>query len=98
MEITIKWQDREGKWKDFNPADVMHMPVRHSCHLFSNTKIPVIVKQDDFYVVNTEELKSRYRKTGKFVTTFRTILDTSSAGIDQPLSKHGFINRPASEI
>lgn len=93
MELVIKWQGTNGTWNDFNANDVLHMPVNHTCHLFSNTKIPVIVKQDDFYVVNTEDLKDRYRKTGKPVFTFQTILTGGSVGLDRPLSEQGFMVR-----
>lgn len=93
MEIVINWQNSSGKWINFDPMDILHMPVRHACNLFNNTKIPVVVKQDDFYVVNTEDLKDRYRKTGKKVFVFQSILDTGSAGIDRPLLENGFMVR-----
>ena len=91
MEITIKWQKESNDWKNIDTDELLHMSIRHSCNLFSNTKIPIVVKQDDFYIVNTENLKERYRKTGKLVFTFQSILNHCDKLADQLLSVKGFM-------
>ena len=106
MELAISWQyptdasyfgdvtlfdkAKAGKWQMLDLKTIDHMPVKHACTLFSNTKIPVIAKQDGAYVVNTEDLKARYRKSGKTVTMFQTLLDSGSA-LQHPISDRGFI-------
>ncbi len=91
MDLKINWQDKDDMWKDFDIGSILHLSVRHSCNLFSNSSIPVIARQDGCYIVNTDDLKARYLKTGKFVTTFQTILEIGSAGIDRPLCERGFV-------
>lgn len=92
MDIIIKWMDKTGAWHDFNSADILHMPLKHACHLF-NTSTPVVVKQDDAYIVNTEDLRKKYRKSGKFVTEFKTILSTAGGNLDRKLCDVGFIQK-----
>ena len=64
MDLTMKYQDRSGAWKDFDMADLMDEPARHSVLMFSRTNIPVIVRQGAAYIVNTEDLKP-YEKTAR---------------------------------
>lgn len=92
MDIEIKWKHPQGDWRCFDINDILHMPVEHSCWLFSNSKIPVVVKQDDCYIVNTDELKNKYRKTGKRCFNFKTLL-TASSMLKRPLWEAGFVQR-----
>jgi predicted transcriptional regulator len=51
--MEIKWQDTKitaPNWFNFNPADIMHMPVRHAVNLFSNG-VPVVIKEGERYIL-----------------------------------------------
>lgn len=93
MDLTMKYQDRSGAWKDFDMADLMDEPARHSVLMFSRTNIPVVVRQGAAYIVNTEDLKQRYRNAGKKVWMFSTILTSpGDVSLDKPLAVRGFIS------
>ena len=92
MELTMKYQDQSGAWKAFDLNELMDEPVRHSVLMFSRTSIPVIVRQGEAYIVNTEDLKQRYRKAGKKVWMFSTILTSpGDVSLDKPLAERGFL-------
>lgn len=92
MDLTMKYQDRSGAWNDFDMTDLMEESARHSALMFSRTSIPVIVRQGEAYIVNTEDLKQRYRRAGRKVWTFSTILTSpGDVSLDKPLLERGFI-------
>lgn len=92
MDLTMKYQDTSGAWKDFDLSELMCQPVRHSALMFSRSHVPVIVRQGSAYLVNTEDLKQRYRKAGKKVWMFQTLLESpGDGGLDRVLSERGFI-------
>lgn len=63
--MEIKWQSPTG-WQSFNLADIEVYPVAHLQALFSG-KIPVIIKYDDRYVVNSDTLYVQYLRRGRKV-------------------------------
>ena len=92
MELTMKYQDKSGAWNDFDMSALMEESALHSALMFSRTSIPVIVRQGEAYIVNTEDLKQRYRKAGKKVWMFSTILTSpGEMSLDKPLVERGFI-------
>jgi len=66
MDIVIKWQDKEGNWQPFDVSDILHMSRDHAIALFSQGT-PVIIKQDDSYIVNKVDLLDQYKRQGKSV-------------------------------
>jgi hypothetical protein len=57
--MIVKFKDAAGTWQDFTAADLYSH--EHALQLFSNTRIPVIIKQGINYIVNTAELFSSYK-------------------------------------
>ena len=90
MDLTIKWVKEDKTWGDFDLDSILHMPVRHACHLFSN-KIPILAKQGEVYITNTQALVDKCRKEGKKVTTFEKILETGGEKLDKALEVGGFL-------
>ncbi len=89
--MIIKWQDTgmtAPNWFDFDPADILHMPVSHALNLFSGG-VPVVVKEGDQYLVNNESLLNSYRKQGKRVML---LSEVDPARMDQKLSVAGFVS------
>lgn len=68
MEISIKWRNG-SKWEHFDLSEINHMSRTHAINLFSGN-IQVVAKQDDTYIVNREELKTKYAKKGSKVLLF----------------------------
>lgn len=64
--MEIKWQAAPGAWVTFDMADINHMPRNHGISLFSN-ETPVIIKEDDNYIVNTPDLLAQYQRAGRSV-------------------------------
>jgi hypothetical protein len=87
IEIRFK---RGEEWESFPVGDILHMPLRHACHLFSGV-FPVVVKQSGAYVVNSDDLQKQYRIKRCRVYTFADILASSSDRLDKKLSEVGFI-------
>ena len=69
MDITIKWQSKDGEWHDYDHQDIMAMSRTHAKNLFSQ-KIPVVAKQGEIYVVNTVQLRDKYQASGKKTMLF----------------------------
>lgn len=88
-DLEILWNDESG-WVPFNLDDVAHLPVRHSCHLFSGTR-QVVAKQSGTYIVNSVDLQQKYRVQKKRCVTFQEILDRGGDRLDKKLSEVGFI-------
>jgi hypothetical protein len=89
--MEIKWQDTKitaPNWFNFNPDDIMHMPVRHAVNLFSNG-VPVVIKEGERYIVNTPALLASYKKQGKRVMLIDQV---DPARMDQKLSVAGFVS------
>lgn len=85
MELTIKWKDKAGEWQTFDISDIMHQSRSHALSLF-NQGTAVIIKQDDDYIVNKQELYDRYLADGKKV---RMIAHCKAS--DKPIRDVGFI-------
>ncbi|KAA0888806.1 hypothetical protein [Oryzomonas rubra] len=88
--IAIQWQNKKGTWAPFEVTDVLHMSVSHSCYLFLDGRLPVVAREGEVFIVNTPALEKKYRKNGKKVTTFSTILQ-DTARLDFPLGDVGFL-------
>lgn len=82
-KITIQWrQDHEfiradggGNqlskldkpiWRKFDVSDILHMPRNHALMLFK-TSTPVVIKEGEEYITNSDEIYSQYRKNRKVV-------------------------------
>jgi hypothetical protein len=87
IEIRFK---RGEEWVSFPVSDILHMPLRHACHLFSGV-YPVVAKQSGAYVVNSADLQKQYRIKRRRVSTFADILASGGDRLDKKLSVVGFI-------
>lgn len=91
-EIEIVTRYKDGGWVPFNLGSILHMPLRHACHVFDEENAhEVVAKQSGAYVVNSEELQKKYRVQRKRCTTFADILAKGGDALDMPLSKVGFV-------
>ena len=88
-DIEIRFKRGED-WEQFPVGDILHMPVRHACHLFSGV-FPVIAKQNGHYIVNSADLQKQYRVRKHRVTTFSELLERGGDRLDKSLSVVGFI-------
>jgi hypothetical protein len=71
-EIKINWQDKAGKWHPFDLGDINHMPRNHALRLFSNST-PVVAKEGDQYITNSQTIYDQYRQSNKPVRMFSDI-------------------------
>jgi hypothetical protein len=83
--LIIKWKDTNGKWNDFYLDDILHMSRTHAINLFS-MGIPVVIKQDDQYIVNKVDLFADYKKSRKQVIMLSDCKPSS-----EPLAEVGFL-------
>lgn len=88
-DIEIRFK-RGDDWEQFPQGDILHMSVRHACHLFSGP-VPVIAKQSGHYIVNSADLQKQYRVRRHKVTTFEELLQLGGENLDKNLSVVGFI-------
>jgi len=88
-DIDIRFK-RGEEWVSFPVGDILHMPLRHACHLFSG-KLPVIAKQNGHYIVNSADLQKQYRVKRHRVNTFAELLDRGGERLDKKLSVAGFV-------
>lgn len=88
-DIEIRWKNGDA-WEQFPVGDILHLPVRHACHLFSG-KLPVIAKQNGHYIVNSVDLQKQYRVKRHRVNTFAELLDRDGDRLDKKLSVVGFV-------
>ena len=88
-DIEIRFK-RGDEWEQFPQEDILHMPLRHACHLFSGP-VPVIAKQSGHYIVNSADLQKQYRVRRHKVTTFEDLLQRGGDHLDKKLSVGGFI-------
>lgn len=87
IDISFK---RDGVWVEFPVDSILHLPVRHACHLFSGN-LPVVAKQNGHYFVNSTDLQKQYRVRKNRVTTFAELLERGGERLDKKLSVGGFV-------
>ena len=88
-DIEIRWK-KGDVWEQFPVGDILHLPVRHACHLLSG-KLPVIAKQNGHYIVNSADLQKQYRVKRHRVNTFAELLDRGGDRLDKKLSVVGLV-------
>ena len=86
-EVTVSFK-RGDDWVPMS-LDV-GMPLRHFCHLFSNS-VPVVAKQSGTYIVNSEDLQKQYRVKRRKAITFADVLTKAGDKLDRPLQEVGFL-------
>ena len=84
--LKIKWQGKAGNWQAFDTNDILHMSRTHGINLFSNGT-PVIILQDQQYIVNKVDLFADYKKAHKQVTMLSDCKPSSSI-----IAEVGFID------
>lgn len=88
-DIDVRWK-RGDEWVEFPVADILDLPVKHACHLFSGS-LPVIAKQGGHYFVNSTDLQKQYRVRKHRVTTFEELLERGGERLEKKLSTGGFV-------
>lgn len=58
--MIVKWKN-DGKWQDFDAADILHLSRNHSIDLFSRN-IPVVIRQGDNVISNDSATRQQYHK------------------------------------
>lgn len=95
MELSIKWrQDYDTEhvgsprkkldkpeWLEFDTEDILFHSRTYAVKLFSNGT-PVIIKQDDRYLVNRRELLEQYKAAGKQVRMVQDCEKSDKSVID----------------
>jgi hypothetical protein len=81
MNIEIRWQNEAGKWEEFDLDSIYWHTRDYAIALFS-FKVPVIIKQNSDYVVNTEDLYNQYKQAGRNVTRLAECKPSTRAVID----------------
>lgn len=98
MELSIKWkndfeliEDAEGKierkklkepvWVDFDNEDILFHSRTYAVKLFSNGT-PVIIRENDRYLVNRRELLEQYKAAGKQVKMIQDCEKSQKSVID----------------
>lgn len=85
MDITAKWQDKKGEWREFFMEDVLHMPRNHSLKMFQQGT-PIIIKEGNTYIVNKVDVYEMYKKQHKQV-----MMLSECKPDERPLAEVGFI-------
>ena len=98
MELSIKWkmdfelvEDTDGKierkklkepvWVPFDTEDILFHSRTYAIKLFSNGT-PVIIKENDNYLVNRRELLEQYRAASKRVKMIQDCNPSTKSVID----------------